>query len=136
MPGLAPRTGRQPSAVSAGGGAAWILDVCGIGGIAGVDGGEKAGPRLVSDGDDDAAVANVECGEIVEITDERGKRLPAQAVAERKAIAEAEFVLGVDAGLRGVCVNVGAGLRDVGFRGQAQKKIGEGVARKNTLVKG
>ena len=122
--------------VGRGGRAARVGGIVWIGRIATIDAGQESGSRLIAHGNDDATILNVEGGEIVEVADEGRKSLPAETECQGKAIAEAEFVLRVDACLRGVRMDVGAGLRDVGFGGQAEKKVCEGVAREDALVKG
>jgi hypothetical protein len=51
--------------IGSGGRAARIGGIVGIGGVATVDAGEEAGARLITDGNDDAAIANVEGSEII-----------------------------------------------------------------------
>ena len=58
-------------------------------------------------GNDHAAIAFVESGEVVERADEWRQRLPAQTGAEREARAEPPVVLGVEAGLDGVGADIG-----------------------------
>ena len=66
---------------------------------------------------------NVERRKIAEVADKRGQCLPAKPVGQRQSVVDAKLVLRVHPRLCSMGVLVGAGLRHVCFRGQAEEQI-------------